>query len=117
MGLVPLAEGRRVDLDDAILHERLRAHELVVRRVVDHVQNTGLARADLGAPGVVARLEAERAELLVAASSSNFGDLLDADFGVRRRPPELELALLAVVEALAARGAALVLNTAGDTLW
>ena len=56
--LVPLPERSGSYLNNRVLDERLRAHELVVRRVVDHVQNTGLARADLRAPGVVARLEA-----------------------------------------------------------
>merc|ERR1719243_83864 len=114
MSLVPLPERSGIYLDDRVLDERLRSHQLVVRGVVDDVQNTGLARADLRAPGVVARLEAERAELFVAAARADLGDLLDADFGVGRRPAELELALLAVVEALAARGAALVAGVAAD---
>mmetsp|Transcript_14367 Transcript_14367/g.44834 ORF Transcript_14367/g.44834 Transcript_14367/m.44834 type:complete len:230 (+) Transcript_14367:896-1585(+) len=45
--LVPLAERRGVHLDDRVLHERLRADELVVRRVVHHVDDARFARAHL----------------------------------------------------------------------
>ena len=53
----------------------------------------------------------------VAAAAAHHAGALRADLGHGRRPAELELALLVQRRALAARGAALVLNTAGDTLW
>ena len=71
---VPLLERRRVDLDDRGLHERLRAHELVVRGVVDDVEDARLARDGLRAPREVAVVEAERAELEVAAADADAAD-------------------------------------------
>ncbi len=65
MRLVPLAERGRVDHDDRVLHDRLRAHELVVAGVVDDVDDPRLARHrlrlarhGLAAPGEVAGVEA-----------------------------------------------------------
>ena len=40
----PLTEGSGVDGDDGILDERLRSHELVIRRIVDGIDDTGFAR-------------------------------------------------------------------------
>jgi hypothetical protein len=40
VGLVPLAEGGSVNLDDRALHERVRPDELVVRRIVDLIRAT-----------------------------------------------------------------------------
>ena len=37
--LVPLAVGGGVDLDNGVLHERLGAHQLVVRAVVEHLHS------------------------------------------------------------------------------
>lgn len=44
--LVPLLEGRGVDLHDRILHQRLGADQLVVGRVVHDVQDARLLRDD-----------------------------------------------------------------------
>ena len=35
MGLVPLAEGRSVNLDDSTFDERVRADEFIVGRIID----------------------------------------------------------------------------------
>lgn len=43
--LVPASERRTVDEDDAVLHQRLGSHQLVVGGVVHHIDNTGLAGA------------------------------------------------------------------------
>merc|ERR1719507_261006 len=48
---VPLLVGLRVDLDDRVLRQRLRAHQLVARRVVHDVQDPDLLRAIFRAPG------------------------------------------------------------------
>lgn len=41
--LVPLAEGHGVDDHDGVLDQRLRAHQLVVARIVHHVNDARLA--------------------------------------------------------------------------
>lgn len=45
VGLVPLTVRGGVDLNDRVLHQRLGAHQLVVRGVVDNVNDTRLAGA------------------------------------------------------------------------
>ena len=57
---VPLHEGVRVDLHDRVLQQRLGAHQLVARGVVDHVQDPHLLGDVLGAPGVVSRVQPQR---------------------------------------------------------
>src|ERR1700684_2562996 len=68
VGLVPGAEGRGVDLDDGGLGQGVCAHKLVVGRVVDDADDASLAADALGAPREAAGLEAEGAELAVAAA-------------------------------------------------
>ena len=69
--LVPLAEGRGVDLHHGGLGEGVGAHQLVVRRVEGDHDDARLARHPLAAPAEVARVEAQRAELAVAATGAD----------------------------------------------
>ena len=94
--LVPLAERRSVDLDDAALDERVGADELVVGRVVDDADDAGLAGRVLAAPGEVARLEAEGAVLEVATTRADGVDALSAELGSRGLTTSLVLPLLTV---------------------
>ena len=93
---VVLTEGSGVDADDAVLDESLRAHQLVVRGVVDHIENTSLAGDGLGAPREVAVVNAESAVLQVAAAGTHESDLLSAKLGVGRGSAHFELSLLLV---------------------
>merc|ERR1719482_1494530 len=111
---VVLAEERRVDLHDRVLHERLRAHQLVVRRVVHGVADPALARAVLRAPGEVAGVQAQRPDLRVAAAGADEADALLPDLRHRRRPGELELPLLLVDRPLTAGRAVLVTAVTSD---
>jgi len=56
---VILLEWGGVDLDDAVLDEGLRTHQLVVRGVVNNGSDTGLQGAVLAGPGEVAAVEAK----------------------------------------------------------
>jgi len=94
VGLVPLPEGGGVDLDDGGLGQGVGADELVVGRVVGDDDDAGLARAALGAPGEVARVEAEGSVLVVAAAGADGSDSLGADTGVGSLAAGLESALL-----------------------
>lgn len=94
VGLVPLAEGGSVDLDDGRLGQGVGADQLVVGRVVDDADDTGLARAALRGPREVARVETERAVLVVAAARADGVDALGTDTGVGGLAAGLESALL-----------------------
>lgn len=83
VSLIPLSEGRGVDLDNSRLGQGVGADQLVVRRVVRHANHTGLAGNALRAPGEVAGVETEGAELLVTAAGTDQVDSLVADTGVR----------------------------------
>lgn len=52
VGLVPGTEWCSIDQHDAILHQRLGTHQLVVRGIVDHIDNTSLAGAIYGRPKI-----------------------------------------------------------------
>lgn len=88
--LVPLAEGVGVDLDDGGLGEGVGAHELVVGGVEGDGDDTHFARDALAAPGEVAGVEAQRAELAVAAARAHEMDALGADARVGWLAPFLE---------------------------
>ena len=116
VGLVPLLEGVGIDEDDGTLDEGLGTDELVVGGVVGNVEDTDLAGADLGAPGEVAGVEAEGAELEVAAAAADGVDATLADLGHGGGAAHFELPLLAVLLTAAAGFAALVPSLACDTL-
>ena len=82
MRLVPLSKGRRVDLHDGGFGQRVGAHELVVRRVEGHDDDAHFAGDAFGAPGEVARVEAEGPVFLVAAAGADEVDAFGADAGV-----------------------------------
>ena len=106
---------RRVNLHDGVLDERLRAHKLVVRGVVHDLEDAGLPGADLRAPREVARVQAHRAELGVAAAHAHRVHALGADLGHRHLPAHVILPLLVVLGLLAAGQAALVQAVTADT--
>jgi hypothetical protein len=94
VGLVPLAEGGGVDLDDGGLGQGVGADQLVVGRVVGDDDDARLAGAALGGPGEVAGVEAQGAVLVVAAAGADDVDPLGADTGVGGLAAQLESALL-----------------------
>ena len=81
MCLIPLPKRRGIDLDDGRLGQGIRADELVVRGMVCDGDDADLAGDALGAPAVVARVEAEGAELAVAAAGAHEMDAFGADTG------------------------------------
>jgi len=113
--LIPLSEGSRIDLDNGGAGQGVGTDELVVGRVEDDTDNTGLAGNAFRAPGEVAGVETEGTELAVAAASADKMDTLATDTGVGGLTTLLESSLLAVVCALGTRGAALVTGVTRDT--
>lgn len=88
--LVPLAEGRGVDLHDGALGQGVGADEFVVRRMEGDGDDADFAGDALAAPGEVAGVDAQAAELAVAATRADEVDALGADTGVRRLAALLE---------------------------
>lgn len=71
VSLVPLAEGRGIDDHDAVLHQGLGSHQLVVGGVVHNIGDTGLARHSLGGPGEVSGFQAQTTELGVSTTGAH----------------------------------------------
>lgn len=94
MGLVPLAEGGGVDLDDGAAGEGVGSDQLVVRRVVGDTDDTRLAGDALGGPGEVTGVETQGTVLVVAAAGADGVDTLGADTGVGTLATGFESALL-----------------------
>lgn len=131
VSLEPLAERSGVDLDDGGLGQGVGADELVVGGMVDDADDAGLLGDALRAPGVVAGVETESAELAVAATGADKMDALAANTGIGGLATLLEspivmsdmtleaiglcIPLLAVVCALGTGGGALVARVSGDT--
>lgn len=90
MRLIPLPKRRGIDLHHGALRQGIRAHELVVRRMEGDGDDADLARDALAAPGEVARVDAQAAELAVAAAGADEVDALGADAGVGRLATFLE---------------------------
>jgi len=131
VGLEPLSERSGVNLDNGGLGECVGTDKLVVRRMVDDTDHTGLLSDTFRAPGEVARVQTESTELAVAATGADKMDTLSANTGIGRLATLLEspkvmsdmtveaiglcIPLLAVVCALRTRGRALVTRIARDT--
>ena len=115
MGLIPLPEWRRVDLDDGSLGQGVGTDEFVVGGVEDDTDDTGFLGHALGTPGEVARVETEGAVFGVATAGADEMDTLGADTGVGGLAAELEGALLAVGGAFGTGVGALVARITRDT--
>jgi len=109
--LIPLTEGRGIDLDNGRLGEGVGADKLVVGRVVYPAMSaktqtprfvqltgddndTGLAGDALGGPRKVAGVETQSAVLVVTAAGADGVDALGTDTGVRGLAARLEGSLL-----------------------
>jgi hypothetical protein len=90
VGLVPLPEGSGIDLNNGGAGQGVGTDELVVGRVVDDTDDTGLLGDTLGTPGEVTGIETESAELAVAAAGADEVDTLSANTGVGRLAALLE---------------------------
>lgn len=115
VGLEELTERSSIDLNNGRLGQGVGTHKLVVGRVVDHRNDTGLARDTLGTPGEVTGFETKSTELLVTTPRADRVDTLGADLGVRRLTAGLELPLLAELSAHGAGVRALVTSVAADS--
>jgi len=115
----PGLERGAFDLNDGTLDEGLGADQFVVGGVVDDIQDTGLAGDVLGAPGEIAAVQTEGAELEVATAATHGADTLATvvvvELGHGRRATELELALLLMDVTATACKAMLVPGVARDT--
>jgi hypothetical protein len=80
--LVPLPEGRSIDLDDGRSGKGVGADEFVVGGMEGDGDDTDLPRDALRAPREVAGVEAQGAEFAVAATGADKMDALCANTGI-----------------------------------
>jgi hypothetical protein len=85
--LVELFEWCGIDGDDAVLHQGLGTNQLVVRCVVNNIENTGLAGRSLRGPGEVSSLQTKSTELAVSSASSHKVDALRSDLKYLQKYP------------------------------
>ena len=111
----PLTEGSGIDLDDRVAHQSVCADKLVVRRVVDHVEDTSARGDSLGGPCKVAGLETERTTLDEPVSAADKTHDLGTDTCHGRLAADLEFPFLAESFALAASCTMLVDRVTSDT--
>lgn len=96
VGLVPLTEWSGIDLDDGGLGEGVGSDQLVVGRVESDGNDADLAGNALATPREVAGVEAECAELAVAATGADEVDALGTDTGVGGLATLLESSVLLI---------------------
>ena len=111
---VPLTEGRRVDLHNRVPHKRVRAHKLVVGRVVHNIQNPSPRRNPLCGPRKVPGLKTQRTALDEPIPATHKVDHLRPNAGHSWLPPDLKLSLLPVRFPLPAGRTVLVDRVACD---
>jgi hypothetical protein len=93
---VPGTERNSVNLDDGILHQGLGADELIVGRIVHHIQNSCLTSHSIKAPQEIASVQTQRPELgIPSPNSDTLHCLIARQLGHGTLPPQLVLALLA----------------------
>ena len=108
LGEIVHSEGVRINENNGVLDDGLGSNELVVRSVVDDIEDLGLLGDGFGAPGEVTSLETESSELVVATSASERSNSGMTELSVGRLSTHLELSLLLMDGHAAGRGSSLV---------
>ncbi|GET89059.1 40S ribosomal protein S8, putative [Leishmania tarentolae] len=111
---VPALERRGIHDDDAVLHQRLRTHQLVRSGVVHDIEKTHALRDGLGCPGKVAGVQAQGTDLEVATASAHRAHAAGAKAGVRGKATKLSLHALPVDLGLSTGDLALMQAAADD---
>merc|ERR1719462_147759 len=101
-----------INLHNGVLGQSLGAHQLIAGSIIDHVENAGLLRAILRAPGKIASIDAESTILPVATAATHRVHALLAQFAQGRGTTHFKLALLLVDVPAATRQAMLVAGIA-----
>jgi len=108
VSLVPGSERSGIDGNDRVLDKSFGSHQLVVRSIVDNVQNTSLARYSFRSPGEVTVVKTHGAKLEVTSATSDDVNSLGSDLCVARRTSHHELSLLSNALSLTTGVAALM---------
>ena len=112
---LPLSEGSGINDNNGVLDQGLGSDQLMVGGVVDHVDDPGLARDGLAAPGEVSLIEPQGSVFLVSSTNTKGVDSLGSQLGHGSRSGQLELPLLADGSSLASGGATLMPVISRDT--
>lgn len=112
---VPVAEGVSIDEHDGVLHKGLRAHELVVCRVVNDIEDACLEGHGLGTPGEVSVVETEASVFEVSSAAPHENYALGSNTGHGGHASHLELSLLLVNWHAASSGPSLLARVPRNT--
>jgi len=115
VGLVPGLEGVGIDHDDSTLDQGLRTDQFVVGGVVQDIQDTDLAGADLGTPRKVPGVESQSPKFGVSSAATDLVDAGFTDLGRCGWSAHVVLSLLAKLRAASTGLPALVSSFACDT--
>ena len=105
---IPLSERSGVNAHDGVLHEGLCADKLVVRRIIDSIQNTSLARDCFRSPGEGTMIVLKSTLLVVATTSTDINDSFSANLGHGWHSAHFEFSLFLVNWHAATSGSPLV---------
>ena len=115
VGVVPLAEWLGINLNNAVLHQSIGPHQLVVGGIVHNPDNSDLLGDSLGSPGEVTVVKTKSTMLDVPSTAPDIVDFLGAQLGHRRGATQLKLSLLAEGDMATGGSAALVHRITRDT--
>lgn len=68
---VPLLKRCCIHLHNGTLHQSLSPDELIIRGIVNNIQDTGLAGDSLATPGIVPSVQSQGPPLHIASSDTN----------------------------------------------
>ena len=108
MAFVPLPEWCSIDGYYRIFHKSFSSDQLVVRCIVDNINDTGLASGAFGSPRKVSSVQTQGSVFFVTSACTNRVDTLRSKLGVGSWTSQLEFPLLTQWLSLATGSTSLV---------
>lgn len=96
MSLVPLTERGGIDLHNGILNQSLCTNQLIVRSVVDNIDDSRFARNGLSGPAKVALVQTHGSEFDISTTNAYSVDAARTQFGHCGRSTQFKLPLFTI---------------------